>query len=340
MRLIVVLLCCLLLSACDLIALESQSVTLRGVTMGTSYTIKLVDMPEDQDPQSLYNQIYADLEAVNLEFSNWEPKSTVVNFNQMDAGGAISVSAHFETVLEQSYELNALSEGAFDVTLGPLIDLWGFGPTKRINTPSDVELAEVVSAVGMQSVLEFDRKVKTLKKLNAKTELNFSAIAKGYAADVIAKSLDKAGVENYMVEIGGDLIVRGINQVGAPWRVAIEKPVEGERAVELVLSLKDEALASSGDYRNFYEADGKRLSHIIDPVTSRPVVHDLASVSVIANDAARADGLATTLLVLGAERGLEIANQNNIPAYFIQRTKDGFKQSYSEAFKPYLNEPR
>jgi thiamine biosynthesis lipoprotein len=337
MRQIAVILCCVLLSACDVILPKSQNVTLRGVTMGTSYTIKIVDMPQGEDPQSVYEQIYADLELVNFEFSNWEPNSTVVKFNNMSAGEHIELSQHFINVMDQSITLSELSDGRFDVTLGPIIDLWGFGPTKRLNTPSDEDVQRVAKSVGLSEVLSYDRGQKTLEKRQSESELNFSAIAKGYAADVIAQTLQNIGIQNYMIEIGGDMIVRGVNQNGDQWRVAIEKPVEGDRAIELILSLKDQALASSGDYRNFYMEDGKRLSHIIDPKTMRPVTHSLASVSVIANDAAWADGLATALLVLGAQQGLAVSNEQNIAAYFIERTENGFKHSYSDAFAPYLN---
>lgn len=304
--------------------------------MGTSYTIKAVDVPEGVTPEALYQKVYDDLDAVNTEFSNWKPESAVVQFNERRNTDWISVSKHFEAVFESASELHTLSGGRFDITVAPLIDLWGFGPSDQMREPNQEELETALKSVGMTKHIEFDAAAQRLRKISPEVSMNFSAIAKGYGADVIANTLNQIGVENYMVEIGGDLIVKGVNASGNPWRVAIEKPLDDGRAIELVLDLTDLAMASSGDYRNFYVKDGQRLSHIIDPVTGRPVTHNLASVTVVSENAMNADGLATALLVLGEKRGMEIAEMFNISAYFIQRTEDGFVQSYSSSFERFL----
>ena len=336
MRQLAIIFCCLFLSACDLVLPKPEVVTLKGITMGTSYTIKAVDVPEGVTPEALYEKVYDDLDAVNTEFSNWKPESVVVQFNESRNTDWISVSKHFETVFESASELHTLSGGRFDVTVAPLIDLWGFGPSDQMREPKQEELEAALKSVGMTKHIEFDAAGQRLRKISPEVSMNFSAIAKGYGADVIANTLNQIGVENYMVEIGGDLIVKGVNASGKPWRVAIEKPLDDGRAIELVLDLTDLAMASSGDYRNFYVKNGQRFSHIIDPVTGRPVTHNLASVTVVSENAMTADGLATALLVLGEKRGMEIAEMFNISAYFIQRTEDGFTQSYSSSFERFV----
>ena len=327
------LLATLSLSGCDLLAEQKDEYVLRGNTMGTSYTIKALQARGKVDEEELYNDIKATLDAANDELNNWTDDSEISRFNHSSSTAWQPISAPFHEVLKEAMRIHAESGGRFDITLAPLIDMWGFGPGSLDSRPSDVEVAAALANVGQSDLLELQDEPPMLRKTKAPVEINLGAIAKGYSADLIGRTLEKHGISDYLVEIGGDLMTHGVNDYGVPWRVGIEKPDERGRSVQLIMSVSDMGMATSGDYRNFYlDDEGRRMSHIIDPVTGRPVTHTLASVTVLADSGMRADGLATALLVLGEEEGRALANKLNIPAYFIKREGDGFVTSSSKAF--------
>ncbi|SNY92609.1 thiamine biosynthesis lipoprotein [Cohaesibacter sp. ES.047] len=321
------------LSGCDLLSEQTDEYVLRGNTMGTSYTIKALHARGKVDEEALYHDIKKTLDEANDKLNNWTDDSEISAFNASSTTNWLEISPPFLEVLKESQRIHDQSNGRFDITLSPLIDMWGFGPGDRDTAPSEVEIQAALNNVGQSELLEIRDNPPGIRKKKAPVSINLGAIAKGYSADLIARTLEKHGISNYLVEIGGDLIAHGNNDYGVPWRVGIEKPDEKGRSVQLIVSVRDMGMATSGDYRNFYlDEDGQRMSHIIDPVTGHPARHNLASVTVLAPSGMRADGLATALLVLGEKAGRALANKLSIPAYFITREADGFATSSSDAF--------
>ena len=320
------------LAGCDLIGEETDQYILRGHTMGTSYMIKALHGRGKVDEEALYGDIKSTLDAVSDEFSNWIEDSEISRFNHSPSTDWRNISAPFHEVLREAMRIHKESGGRFDITLSPLVDLWGFGPNDDEILPSEVELEAALTHVGQSALLELRDNPPALRKRRGPVEITLGAIAKGYGADLIARTLEKHGITNYLVEIGGDLLAHGVNEYGKPWQIGIEKPDEKGRSIQLIVPVRDMGMATSGDYRNFIDVDGTRLSHIIDPKTGHPVTHNLASVTVLADSGMRADGLATALLVLGPKEGMALAEKLKIPAYFITREAGAFATSSSSAF--------
>nr|WP_321457895.1 FAD:protein FMN transferase [uncultured Cohaesibacter sp.] len=301
--------------------------------MGTSYTIKALHARGKVSDEELYNDIKSTLDKANEALSNWKEESEISIFNASSSTDWLSISPNFHEVLKEAQDIHKLSGGRFDITVSPLVDLWGFGPEDNENPPTNEQIQEAMANVGQTDLLEVKDQPPMVRKLKPGVTITLGAIAKGYSADLIGRTLAKHGITNYLVEIGGDLMVHGLNDMGEPWQIGIEKPDEAGRSVQLVVPVRDMGIATSGDYRNFYFNDeGQRMSHIIDPLTGRPVTHNLASVTVLAPNGMRADGLATALLVLGEKDGRALADRLDIPAYFIRREESGFVTSSSKAF--------
>ncbi|WP_372572379.1 FAD:protein FMN transferase [Ruegeria jejuensis] len=306
---------------------ESEVVRLSGETMGTTYNITIVG--EDLDEEAMAVAVTESLAATNAKMSNWDPNSEVSVFSASGDTQPVAVSAEFATVIAAANEVHAQSNGRFDVTLGPLIELWGFGPRKPEDpVPSDEAITAALDHVGQDRLLLLDPGAGTLAKSDAAVGINLAAIAKGYGVDAVAAAVEGFGVENYMVEIGGDLVTRGENDKGEPWRIGIERPDAAVQALELIVPVSNHGLATSGDYRNFFETDGVRYSHIIDPTTGRPITHRTTSVTVVADDAMMADAWATAMLVLGAEEGLKIAEERKLAVFFISRAAQDGTEPY------------
>ena len=226
-----------------------------------------------------------------------------------------------------------MTDGAFDITVGPLVNLWGFGPGDSIaEPPSDAEIRALLDSVGHQH-LQADCEQPALRKALPGLVLDMSAFGKGYAADAVGDQLDAKGYANYLVEVGGELRVRGHNARGEKWAIGIEAPLVDQRRPYAVVRLTDTAVATSGDYRNYFEADGTRYSHTIDTRTGRPITHSLASVTVVDPRGYRADALATALLVLGPEQGMQLATRENLAVLFLLRGESGFDEQASPAFE-------
>jgi len=224
------------------------------------------------------------------------------------------------------------------VTVGPLVNLWGFGPDgRRTAPPPEADIASARARIGYRS-LELDPAQRAVRKLLPDLYIDLSAIAQGYAADEVSLYLEQIGVRNYMAEIAGEIRAAGVNADGRAWRIGIERPGNGEPVVERVVELRDAGLATSGDYRNYFEQDGIRYSHHIDPATGRPVTHNLASVTVVHPSATFADAMATALLVLGPERGLALAGREKLAVFLIIRAGSGFEEKDTEAFRRLLAE--
>lgn len=314
---------------------QPEQIVLSGKTMGTYYSIKYIAAADLPAADTIQNQVDTRLLQVNNEMSTYQQDSELSRFNQQRSSQPFALSANSARVMQEAIRLNQLSQGALDVTIGPLVNLWGFGPQMRVEKmPTEAELARIAKTTGID-LIQLD--ANNLTKLNPEVYVDLSAIAKGFAVDYVAEYLDSLGVENYLVEIGGELQLKGVNLAGQPWRIAIEKPQLGKPAAQKVIAPGDMAIATSGDYRNYFEQQGVRYSHVIDPNTAKPIDHRLVSVTVIDKSCMTADGLATAFMVLGADKGIALANQHNIAAFFIVKTDDGFTELASTAFEPYLN---
>ncbi len=304
--------------------------------MGTSYSVKLVAPVETSRLDETATNIRARLEELDERLSTFRETSEVSRFNADPGTDWFAVSAETVFILRQGIEVSALSGGAFDMTVGPLVDLWGFGPVgEPTRVPAQVEIDALLASTGYE-LLQIRASPPAVRRTRPGVQIDLSAIAKGYAVDELTVVLDNAGVGAYLVEIGGEVRARGVKMDGTAWRIAVESPVAGTRLVQSVVRLRDVAIATSGDYRNFFEHDGKRYSHMIDPRTGRPIAHDLGAVSVISGSAMYADAWATALLVLGPERGLETARREGLAANLIIRTDEGVKEIHTPAFEANL----
>lgn len=338
MRPLLALASLLFVTAC-LFDKEPDVVRLSGETMGTTFNITAIG--DDLDEAALGDAVQETLAQVNAQMSNWDPNSEVSTFSASTSTDAVPVSDEFALVIEAANEVHAQSRGTFDVTLGPLIELWGFGPRKPEDpVPADADIMAALAQVGQARLLTLDRAAGTLAKSDAGVGINLSAIAKGYGIDAVAARLREAGVEDYLVEIGGDLVAKGQNDKGESWQIGVEKPEAGAQSIQLIVPIDDRGLATSGDYKNFFEQDGIRYSHIIDPTTGRPITHRTTSVTVLADNAMMADAWATAMLALGQEKGLELAETNKLAVFFISRDVTNGEEAYitvqSSAFKDAL----
>uniref|UniRef100_A8GAC5 FAD:protein FMN transferase n=1 Tax=Serratia proteamaculans (strain 568) TaxID=399741 RepID=A8GAC5_SERP5 len=322
----------LLLTGCG-----PEQVNLDGKTMGTSYSVRYVTGDDTPSAAKMQAEIDKRLELVNDQMSTYRPGSELSRFNASRAvDKPFPVSAATTEVVLEALRINRVTDGALDVTVGPLVNLWGFGPEGRPDkVPSAAELERRRAWTGIDKLsVQGNALVKSIPELY----VDLSSIAKGYGVDVIAQYLQSQQVKNYMVDIGGEVRTRGHNGEKKPWRIAIERPTAGmEQKAQLVIQPGEMSIATSGDYRNYFEQGGVRYSHTIDPVTGKPIHHHLVSVTVLSPTCMAADGLSTGLNVLGPERGMALANLMGIPVFMIVKTTKGFEERYSEAFKPYLN---
>lgn len=303
-----------------------------GHSMGTTFSIKLVEPPDTQTLEVLRSQITAALEHVDGMASTYKDTSELSLFNSNQSTDWQAASVELCQVLEQTLQLSQQTGGAFDVTVGPLVNLWGFGPDGDVQQPPGDDGIQAVAARVGYEFLHTDCAVPAIQKSRADVYVDLSGYAKGYAVDQVAKVLDEGGQTNYLVEIGGEMRMRGHNAERLDWAVAIEAPDVSGRNAQSVLRLSNSGMATSGDYRNFFEYDGIRYSHTMDARSGRPVSHALAAVTVIDPSAAFADGMATALLVLGPEAGPALAEDLDIAAYFLVHGQAGVEELTSSTF--------
>ena len=318
---------CLFLTACT-----REAPVLTGATMGTTYSV-IVPGLKKSDRAGLKSNIDARLEEVNASMSTWREDSTISRFNNFTSTHWFDVSQGFVLVAGAALEIAARTGGAFDPTVGPLVRRWGFGSDPDVSIPSTDEITELLALTGFEN-LQVHADSLSVKKSISQLQLDLNAIAKGYAVDLLAAEVAASGYRNYLVEIGGELRVSGVNADGDPWRIGIESPDtatpdDGQRPG---LYLNAGGIATSGDYRNAFESNGVRYSHIIDARSGAPVSHALASVTVVADSAMLADGWATALMVLGSDEGMKIADQLGLAGFFIVRAGDGFTTRTSREF--------
>lgn len=312
-----------------------EQIHLSGPTMGTTYNIKYITAQGQPSAELLQKEIDRLLEQVNDQMSTYRKDSELSLFNQSDASAAFEVSPQTATVVKEALRLNGLTLGALDVTVGPLVNLWGFGPEGRPEiVPTDAELSERRAITGIHHLTV---EGNMLRKDIPNLYVDLSTIAKGWGVDVVADYIQSQGILNYMVEVGGEMRLKGVNREGVAWRIAIEKPSVEERAIQEIIEPGDMAIATSGDYRNYFEHDGVRYSHIIDPKTGKPINNKVVSVTVLDKSSMTADGLATGLMVLGDVQGMKVAEENNIPVLMIVKTDDGYQELASSAYQRYMN---
>jgi thiamine biosynthesis lipoprotein len=307
-----------------------------GSTMGTFYSVKVMDLPAGLRHEALDRDIDRLLGEVDSMMSTYRDDSQLSRFNAADSTDWFPVSPETVEVVNEALEVSRMTQGAFDITVGPLVNLWGFGPgAHEDRIPSDQAIADLMVYVGYRHLYARNQP-PALRKTLPGIYIDLSAVAKGYAVDKVARHLESLGVVDYMVEVGGELRLKGNNAQGRPWRIAIERPMAQGRAIYRVIAVRDKGVATSGDYRNYFEVNGKRFSHTIDPRTGRPIDHRLASVTVIADSAMHADALATALMVIGTEAGYELAQRHGLAAYFISKLQGGFSARATSMFAKYL----
>ena len=324
----------LLLVAISCRPLEHTAYTLQGPTMGTTFTVKvLAENLSDEQLDSLRRAVESELENVNSKMSTCLPSSELSRFNQFRRTDPFPVSQETLDVFVEAQRISAVTGGAFDITVGPLVRAWGFGPGERPpEVPTSTNLKRLRARIGWDKI-EIDEASSTIRKLQPEVECDLSAIAKGYAVDRVSEALRALTYAAHMVEVGGEVRTSGRNAAGQPWRIGIERPDDAGRTPYRALPLEGLSMATSGDYRNYYEKDGQRFSHTIDPRTGRPVSHRLASVSVVHERCVAADGWATALMVLGETDGYQLAVEQGLAALFLVRNGDGgFSEKATPAF--------
>jgi len=312
-------------------------VALGGQSMGTSWSVVLNAPGIDRAARTdLQQAVQAALDRVDRAMSTWDPASEVSRFNAHRSLEPFAVSAPTLEVLRIARDVSAASGGAFDVTVRPLVAVWGFGADARRaeDPPTPERLERIRARVGYER-LRLPASGNAIRKTVPDLEIDLSAVAKGYGVDRAADALREAGYRDFLVEVGGEVAASGSRPGGGPWRLAIERPDVDGRAVYGVIGISDRAMATSGDYRSFRDAGGRRISHLIDPRTGQPVTHGVASVSVVAATTAVADAWATALSVLAPGEGEALARKLGLAVYWIFRETDGsYRNLATPAFPP------
>ncbi len=316
----------------------AELTVISGPTMGSHYSVKVL-LPPDRSKDQLQHEIQSLLDAIEQVASTWKADSELSRFNQAPVG-AFPASDTLRDLIAVSLRACQETDGALDVTVAPLVNLWGFGPhAVPEHLPDPERIAEAKARVGCQH-LSIDG--KTVVK-DAPVVVDLSAVTQGYAGVMVARLLDGWGVATYLVDMSGELVSRGNKPDGSHWRIAVEVPQLGKlipgggvESIEKVVALKGKAIATSGDYRNFVELDGHTVSHIIDPVTGAPVTHGLASVTVLDDDLTWADAMATAIMVMGPEKGLVFAESRHLPVLLVVRTNDEFVEKMTGPFAQYV----
>lgn len=308
---------------------QKQEVHLTGPTMGTSYNVKYVPA-ESVTPTLLQTEIDQRLEEINQLMSTYIKDSELSRFNQWQSREPFPISAETTLVMAEAKRLGVLSEGVLDVTVGPLVNLWGFGPQSRPETiPSPELINNIQQQIGLDKLTLTSN---TASKSQPNLYVDLSTIAKGYGVDQLAEILLTHNIKNFLVEVGGEMRVSGKKLSGKPWAIAIEKPESYSRSIQKIISVGNNAVATSGDYRNYYEEDGQRYSHLINPATGYPIQHNLVSVTVVHPSSMTADGLATALNVMGKDKALALAEKHDLAVLLITKEKDIFNEYTSAKF--------
>jgi thiamine biosynthesis lipoprotein len=329
----------IMLSGCDdhNQSRDHFALVLTGRTMGTFWRISLANVAPERKA-SLQKAVQQQLDEDDRQLSTWKKESVLSRFNQYRGSEPQPVSDNMADIVTLSLRLGKMTDGAMNITVGPLVNLWGFGPEKQpVRTPDQAEIDAAKALTGLQHLRVIQRADGAyLQKDLPGLYVDLSTMGEGFATDHLARLMEEEGITDYLVSVGGAVLTRGKNAQGQPWKVAIQKPTDKENAVQAVVDLQGHGISTSGSYRNYYELDGKRLSHVIDPATGRPIQHKLVSATVIATTALEADGWDTGLMVLGEEKAKALALREHLAVYLIQKQEDGFTTWMSPQFKAFI----
>lgn len=325
-----------LLTACNDTETRQQ-IDIEGKTMGTFYSVK-ISGATPPNPHQLQQEIDALLEQANDDISTYRQTSVLSRFNQYRGSEPQPIPRGMADIILQAQRIGRDTDGAMNITIGPLVNLWGFGPEKqptRIPTQDQIDSAR--QQVGLQHLtLISDNRGEWLQKDLPDLYVDLSTMGEGYGVDLLVNLMMRKGITNYLVSVGGAVSSRGVNGQGQPWRVAIQKPTDQENAVQALVDLQGYSISTSGSYRNYFEQGGQRYSHVLDPATGRPINHRLVSATVIATTALEADGWDTGLMVLGTEKALRLAENKGLAVYLITKTDQGFTAVMTPQFKAFL----
>jgi len=316
---------------------HNNKLTVTGEAIGTYYTVTVADTPDAINADVLKTLIDNVLDQIAQQMSTYSDDSELSRFNRYEGTDSFPLSKCIYAVFQMAQTISEQSGGAFDVTVGPLVNAWGFGPDAFKEPPDAEQITALLQRVGYKKITLHDD--GSISKSRPDVYCDLSAIAKGYAVDIIAAALESKDMTRYMVEVGGEIKVAGLNADNQPWRLGIEKPVHEGRELHTIVQMESGALATSGNYRNMYEIDGKLYAHTIDPKTGYPTQHRLASVSVIHSSCAMADGYATALMALGEDKAMLLAAKQNLSVMFILASKDSntFETVITPPFQRYLD---
>lgn len=327
-----------MLTGCD--QRSEPPLVMSGKTMGTQWRVSVAKL-DSQRRSTLFERIQQQLDADDQELSTWKADSVLSRFNRSSSLSPQPISRGMADIVTLALRIGQQTEGAMDITIGSLVDLWGFGPTpvpEKTPTPALIASTKQLTGLGHLQVIQ-RADGQWLQKDLPQLSVDLSTMGEGYAADHLARLMESEGISDYLVSVGGALISRGTHSDGSPWRVAIQQPSDQSTQAEAVVDLQGHGISTSGDYRNYYELDGQRISHIIDPITGKPIQHHLASVTVIATTALEADGWDTGLMVLGKEKAQQLALSHHLAVLLISRENGRFVTWASPAFRTFLVSP-
>ena len=328
----------LLAAGCDRQSAPTESgLVLTGKTMGTQWRVSLAGVAADR-AEALRAKIQQQLDKDDHQLSTWKKDSVLSRFNQSTDGRPQPIGPEMADIITLSLRIGRLTQVSMDITVGPLVNLWGFCPDKQpLHTPSQAEINATKAQTGLHHLQLIERADGAyLQKDLPGLYVDLSTVGEGFATDDLARLMEKEGIHNYLVSVGGAVLSRGHNAAGKAWRVAIQKPTDRENAVEALVDLQGHGISTSGNYRNYYELDGRRVSHVIDPQSGQPIEHRLVSATVIATTALEADGWDTGLMVLGTEKAKALALREKLAVYLITKDKEGFSSWMSPQFRAFL----
>lgn len=317
-----------------------RELAIAGPTMGTTYSIKVASAPADVDAHALRAATDQVLERIDRGMSGYRPDSEISRFNASPSTDWFEVSADLAIVVEHALQVSRESGGAFDITVGPLVAAWGFGAEgELIDLPDAAKLAELRARTGYRK-LEARLQPPALRKSDASLQVDLNGIAPGYAVDLLAERFQSMHLSHFMIDLGGEVRAQGRNARGEAWRIAVERPVDAEPEPYAVVTLDNASVTTSGEYRHYFDRDGHRYSHTIDPRTGRPVEHSLASVVVVGPTTMDVDAWATALNVLGSEAGRELALKRGMPVMFIDVRGAELRSVTTPQFDSYVQPSR
>jgi FAD:protein FMN transferase len=328
-RIVFLLVLFLAVAACSS---EPRELVLSGPTMGTMYSVKVVGTPDHVDAEAVRRTIDAVLEEIDVEMSTYRGDSAISRFNATRSTEWVDVPVGLSRVVAEAQRVSKRSAGAFDITVAPLVQAWGFSASGEPQAlPSDAQIAELRERIGYR-LLEARLSPSALRKYHPDLTIDVNGVAPGYAVDVLAERFLSLGLEDFMIDIGGEVLARGRNAVGVAWRIAVERPEDADPKPLAIIELDDRSVTTSGEYRHYFERDGKRYSHTIDPRSGHPIV-SRGSVAVVGATSLEIDAWATALNVLGPEAGLELANQEGLAAMYVIVTDGQLTARKSRTFE-------